>query len=143
MRPMEADRYALNVTTYSGVFEDSTGTWLVHPDQQVGVKVRDASWFRRGLKLGLFDDRNILLVAGYDEGLLSARAYLLAAPGEPHEVECVFEKGGIGETLEQVALLCRTADGSVFQNVLLRPSTPTSGMHTTGGPARSPLCGGR
>ena len=82
---------------------DWCGNWLVQPDEQLGNAARDARWFRRGLKLGIFDDRNILLVAGYDEGQFSARAYLLGAPDEAYEVECVFESGGIGETLRQLA----------------------------------------
>ncbi len=86
---------------------DWCGNWLIHPDEQLRAKRRDAHWFRKGVPRGVFDDRNILLVVGYDEGVFGARAYVQGAPNGAFEVPCEFDSGGIGETLEQIALMLR------------------------------------
>ncbi|WP_157448803.1 hypothetical protein [Deinococcus peraridilitoris] len=89
---------------------DWCGNWLIHSDEQLAEAERDAAWFRRGLKLGLFDDRHILMVVGFEEGLFWVRAYLLGAPNEPFEVEVVFEEGGVERTLRQIADLISTKE---------------------------------
>ncbi|MGY2895518.1 hypothetical protein [Deinococcus sp. UYEF24] len=84
---------------------DWCGNWLMHPDEQLAGHGRDHHWFRRGLKRGLFDDRHILLVAGYEQGQLNARAYLLGTPDEPLEIQCEFEPGDVGDTLKHLSEL--------------------------------------
>ncbi len=90
-------------------YADWCGNWLIQPDEQLGGVERDARWFRRGVRKGVFDDRHPLLVVGYEDGQLQARAYLLGTLEEPVVLPCGFEAGGVEETLRFLADLLGSA----------------------------------
>lgn len=51
------------------------GNWLAYPDSSLGDVRQDLTWLYLGAEHGLIDDRHILLMIGWDDGALAARAY--------------------------------------------------------------------
>lgn len=62
------------------------GVWYMHADAQLGPSDRDARLVRHATRLGLCDDRRILLVVGRQEGALGMRAALGSGSSEVVEL---------------------------------------------------------
>lgn len=59
---------------------DWWGLWIIGADGQAGPTRRVLRWYERAVRRGLVDDRTLLVVAGFQDGLLSTRA-LKGGPG--------------------------------------------------------------
>ncbi|WP_146009629.1 hypothetical protein [Deinococcus planocerae] len=81
---------------------DWVGNWVAHKDGQIRSEERDHRWFRRGQKLGLFDDRGVLLIPGWHEGVFECRAYSQDSDGQPVEVPCRESTRSLVETVQQL-----------------------------------------
>jgi len=62
------------------------GVWSMHADAQLGPLERNLHLVRRAARRGLCDDRRVLLVAGWEDGLFGLRAFLGASSGEVTEL---------------------------------------------------------
>ncbi|BDP42583.1 hypothetical protein DAETH_25520 [Deinococcus aetherius] len=59
---------------------DWWGLWITGADGQAGPTRRVLRWYERAVRRGLIDDRTVLVVAGFQDGLLSTRT-LTGGPG--------------------------------------------------------------
>ena len=64
---------ALNVA--SDVRIDWVGTWVMSPNSMLGSLEDDLAWLRRGRETDLVSATHCLCVLGWEDGILSARAY--------------------------------------------------------------------
>lgn len=69
---------------------DWVGNWVMSASSHLGPVERDLGWLRRAARSGLVDNRNVMVVAGWREGALEARAYLWEL-GEPLPLPCVLD----------------------------------------------------
>jgi len=80
-------RFALGwgeaLLSMAGTRLDWVGNWVTHPDNQLKTPQRDVRRFRSGFRSGLIDDRSILLVVGYADGIVRFRAINRRADGIP------------------------------------------------------------
>ncbi|WP_180970255.1 hypothetical protein [Deinococcus planocerae] len=81
---------------------DWVGNWLAHPDGQLRSEERDLRWFTRGVRLGLFDDRNILLVVGWEDSRFHSRAYFQGDAGKGEPLICLPSDQVFPERLRQI-----------------------------------------
>jgi hypothetical protein len=68
---------------------DWIGNWIAYPDSQLHSERRDLKWFKRGWRTGLFDDRSVLLVVGWNESVLDVQTYHLSSDGFPEALPCL------------------------------------------------------
>lgn len=61
---------------------DWVGHWAAHEDGQVGSRGRDRRLLRRGRRVGLVNDRHVLVIPGWIDGELTFRAYVEDAGGK-------------------------------------------------------------
>jgi hypothetical protein len=74
-------------TIFFGVI-DWIGNWIIMDDGILGSNDREKALFLEGVGTGLFDDRNVLLTAGWDGGEFKFRAYRYLIGEESHEIPC-------------------------------------------------------
>lgn len=87
------ERYVLGwsdcIETIHGGKVDWVGNWLAYPDSSLGDVRQDLTWLYLGAEHGLIDDRHVLLMIGWDDGALAARAYTYDF-GEWNQLVCNF-----------------------------------------------------
>lgn len=67
---------------------DWVGNWIAYADGQLRSERRDLRRFKRGHRLGIFDDRTALVVVGWEDEALGYRAYAQGIGGEGEQVPC-------------------------------------------------------
>ncbi|GHF58546.1 hypothetical protein GCM10017781_38540 [Deinococcus metalli] len=67
---------------------DWIGNWIIHPDSQSAAAKHDHRLVRQGHTLGVLDDRSILLIPSWNEGVLEFRSYTLDQEGQAEELPC-------------------------------------------------------
>jgi hypothetical protein len=87
------ERYVLGwsdcIETIHGGTVDWVGNWLAYPDSTLGAVCQDLTWLHLGVEHGLIDDRHILLMIGWNDGALAARAHSYDF-GEWNQLACDF-----------------------------------------------------
>lgn len=87
------ERYVLGwsdcVETLHGGKVDWVGNWLAYPDSSLGDVRQDLTWLYLGAEHGLIDGRHVLLMIGWDDGALAARAYTYDF-GDWNQLACDF-----------------------------------------------------
>jgi hypothetical protein len=76
---------------------DWCGNWIAHPNSQLKSVRRDLRSFRQDMRLGLFDDRSVLLVVGWEESQFSCRAYRRGPDAQVLMVPFVITRIGLPE----------------------------------------------
>lgn len=69
---------------------DWYGNWIAAPDGQMPDERADLTWLAQGARQGLFDARHTLVIVGYTDLTLKARAYGWEE-GAPVSLDCSFK----------------------------------------------------
>ena len=98
-------RFALGwgeaLLSVAGTRLDWVGNWVTHPNGQLKTPERNIRRFRSGFRSGLIDDRSILLVVGYMDGMLRFRAINRGADGVPTVLELTESSETLTDRLQK------------------------------------------
>lgn len=70
---------------------DWCGLWLTFADGQLGSSGRPLHWYGQAVRRGLIDDRAVLLLAGFVDGSLDARALIGEVGREPIDLPITLQ----------------------------------------------------
>lgn len=78
---------------------DWVGNWWMHADAEAKNSIDDVKILKKGIRMGIFNDRNILMIIGWKEKDLEIKAYHQLTGGEWSLIECRPLSGSTYEIL--------------------------------------------